>query len=108
MSKQNLEAHNMHSKVMETLNSLFVEQQKLWRRVERLEKIMEQLVYWEKIEQLEKEKAALLTEMESLKEKGEAKSHKLVNEVSVLRKEVKALKKLLKTSQKNKLDGGNS
>jgi len=49
----------------------------------------------EKIETLEKEKAGLLTEMEGLKEKGEAKANELEDEVTMLRKEVKALEKLL-------------
>lgn len=49
----------------------------------------------EKIEKLEKEKAGLLAEIESLKEKGEAKARDLQNEVTVLTKEVKALEKLL-------------
>lgn len=80
-----------------------MEQQKLWEKIEGLEKIMEQLIYWEKIEGLEREKAYLLAEIESLKEKGETKAYKLENEVTALRKEVKALKKLLETSRKNKV-----
>jgi len=54
-----------------------------------------------KIETLEKEKAGLLAEIEGLKEKGEAKAHDLENEVTVLRKEVKALEKLLNIKEKN-------
>jgi seryl-tRNA synthetase len=48
-----------------------------------------------KIETLQKEKAGLLVEIDGLKEKGEAKARELENEVSVLKKEVKALEKLL-------------
>ena len=54
-----------------------------------------------KIETLEREKAGLLAEIESLKEKGEAKAHELENEVTMLRKEVKALKTLLNAKEKN-------
>jgi len=55
----------------------------------------------EKIETLEKEKSGLLAEIESLKEKGEAKARELENEVTVLRKEVKALETLLNIKEKN-------
>ena len=48
-----------------------------------------------KIEKLEKEKAGLLAEIESLRDKGEAKACELENEVTMLRKEVKALENLL-------------
>ncbi len=48
-----------------------------------------------KIETLQKEKVGLLVEMEGLKEKGEAKARELENEVTVLKKEVKALENLL-------------
>ena len=54
-----------------------------------------------KIEMLEKEKAGLLAEIESLKEKGETKAHELENEVTMLRKEVKALETLLDIKGKN-------
>jgi len=54
-----------------------------------------------KIETLEKEKAGLLAEIDSLKEKGEAKAHELENEVTMLRKEVKALEKLLNVKEKS-------
>jgi len=54
-----------------------------------------------KIETLEKEKAGLLAEIEGLKEKGEAKAGELENEVTMLRKEVKALEKLLNVKEKN-------
>jgi len=53
-----------------------------------------------KIETLEKEKAALLAEIEGLKERGEAKARELENEVVVLRKEVKALETLLNVKEK--------
>jgi predicted nucleic acid-binding Zn-ribbon protein len=53
-----------------------------------------------KIETLEKEKAGLLAEIESLKEKGEAKAQKLENEVTMLRKEVEALETLFDTKGK--------
>jgi len=56
----------------------------------------------EKIETLEKEKAGLLADIESLKEKGEAKAHELENEVTTLRKEVKALEKLLNVKEKTR------
>lgn len=56
----------------------------------------------EKIEKLEKEKAGLLAEIESLKGKGEAKAQELENEVTTLRKEVKALEKLLNIKEKAK------
>jgi uncharacterized protein (UPF0335 family) len=56
----------------------------------------------EKIERLEKEKAGLLAEIESLKGKGEAKAQELENEVTMLRKEVKALEKLLNIKEKAK------
>lgn len=56
----------------------------------------------EKIEKLEKEKAGLLAEIESLKGKCEAKTQELENEVSILRKEVKALEKLLNIKEKAK------
>jgi len=48
-----------------------------------------------KIETLQKEKAGLLVEIDGLKEKGEAKARELENEVTVLKKEVKALENLL-------------
>jgi seryl-tRNA synthetase len=48
-----------------------------------------------RIETLQKEKAGLLVEIVGLKEKGEAKARELENEVTVLKKEVKALEKLL-------------
>lgn len=48
-----------------------------------------------KIETLQKEKAGLLVEIDGLKEKGEAKARELENEVTILRKEVKALENLL-------------
>jgi len=48
-----------------------------------------------RIETLQKEKAGLLVEITGLKEKGEAKARELENEVTVLKKEVKALEKLL-------------
>lgn len=48
-----------------------------------------------KIETLQKEKVGLLVEMEGLKEKGEAKARELENEVTILRREVKGLEKLL-------------
>ena len=54
-----------------------------------------------KIETLQKEKAGLLAEIESLKEKGEAKAHELENEVTMLRKEVKALETLFNTKGKH-------
>jgi len=54
----------------------------------------------EKIEKLEKEKSGLLAEIESLKEKGEAKARELENEVTTLRKEVKALERLLNVKEK--------
>ena len=53
-----------------------------------------------KIETLEKKKAGLLAEIESLKEKGEARARELESEVTVLRKEVKALEKLLNDKEK--------
>ena len=54
-----------------------------------------------KVETLQKEKAGLLTDIESLKGKGEAKARKLQNEVTSLRKEVKVLEKLLNIKVKN-------
>jgi len=103
MTAQDLQVtENTQRKIMEVLHSLFMEQQNLREKVERIEKIMEQLTIQEKIERLEKEKASLLAEMEGLKEKGEAKAHKLVNEVAGLRKEVGALRELLKGSRKEK------
>lgn len=54
----------------------------------------------EKIETLEKEKASLLTEIESLKQKGKAKARELENEVTMLKKEVKALETLLNVKEK--------
>jgi seryl-tRNA synthetase len=48
-----------------------------------------------RIETLQKEKAGLLVEIDGLKEKGEAKARELENEVTILKKEVKALEKLL-------------
>jgi len=54
-----------------------------------------------KIETLEKEKAGLLAEIESLKEKGEAKACELENEVTMLRKEVEALETLFDTKGKH-------
>jgi len=53
-----------------------------------------------KIEKLEKEKAGLLAEIESLKEKGEAKASELENDVTTLRREVRALEKLLNVKEK--------
>jgi predicted RNase H-like nuclease (RuvC/YqgF family) len=55
-----------------------------------------------KIEKLEKEKAGLLAEIDGLKEKGEAKAHELENEVTILRKEVKTLEKLLNAKEKTR------
>jgi uncharacterized protein YlxW (UPF0749 family) len=55
-----------------------------------------------KIETLEKEKAGLLAEIDGLKEKGEAKAHELENEVTILRKEVKTLEKLLNAKEKTR------
>jgi len=54
-----------------------------------------------KIETLEKEKAGLLAEIDGLKEKGEMKAHELENEVTTLRKEVRALERLLNVKEKN-------
>jgi predicted nuclease with TOPRIM domain len=54
-----------------------------------------------KIKALQKEKAGLLAEIENLKEKGEAKAHELENEVTILRKEVKALETLFNTKAKH-------
>jgi len=48
-----------------------------------------------RIETLQKEKVGLLVEIEGLKEKGEAKARELENEVTILRREVKGLEKLL-------------
>ncbi len=48
-----------------------------------------------KIETLQKEKVGLLVEIAGLKEKGEAKARELENEVTILRREVKGLEKLL-------------
>lgn len=48
-----------------------------------------------KIETLQKEKAGLLVEIDGLKEKGETKARELENEVTILKKEVKALENLL-------------
>lgn len=53
-----------------------------------------------KIEKLEKEKAGLLAEIENLNEKGEAKARELENEVTMLKKEVKALERLLNVKEK--------
>jgi predicted nuclease with TOPRIM domain len=55
----------------------------------------------EKIETLQKEKAALLAEMKRLNEKAEVRAHELENEVATLRKEVKALEKLLDSRSDN-------
>ena len=54
-----------------------------------------------KIETLEKEKTGLLTEIESLKEKGEAKAIELESEVTALKREVKTLEKLLNVKEKS-------
>ncbi len=54
----------------------------------------------EKIETLEKEKEGLLAEIESLKQKGKAKARELENEVTMLKKEVKALETLLNVKEK--------
>ncbi len=56
-----------------------------------------------KIETLEQEKAALLAEIESLKEKGEAKARNLEKEVVTLRREVKALETLFNTKGKHEI-----
>jgi predicted nucleic acid-binding Zn-ribbon protein len=48
-----------------------------------------------RIETLQKEKVGLLVEIEGLKEKGEAKARELEDEVTILRREVKGLEKLL-------------
>ncbi len=53
-----------------------------------------------KIETLEKEKADLLAEIESLKEKAREKARELESEVTTLRKEVKALEKLLNVKER--------
>ena len=57
-----------------------------------------------KIETLKKEKASLLSEIENLKEKGEAKARNLENEVISLRKEVKALETLFNTKGKHEIE----
>jgi len=57
-----------------------------------------------KIETLEKEKAGLLAEIESLKEKGEAKARELENEVTNLRREVKTLETLLNVKEKHEIE----
>jgi len=88
-------------KVINAINSMFREQQNLRGKVERLEKIMDQLIWWEKLESLEKEKASLLVELESLKEDGESKANELEKEVMELRKEVKRLKKVLNKTEKH-------
>ena len=54
-----------------------------------------------KMKALQKEKAGLLAEIESLKEKGGAKARELENEVTILRKEVRALETLLNTKAKH-------
>jgi cell division protein FtsB len=54
-----------------------------------------------KIETLEKEKTGLLAEIENLKEKGEAKALELESEVTVLKREVKTLEKLLNVKEKS-------
>ena len=73
--------------------------------LEKLEKEFTQLHknLIKKIETLEQEKAALLAEIESLKEKGEAKARNLEKEVITLRKEVKALETLFNTKGKHEI-----
>jgi uncharacterized protein (UPF0335 family) len=73
--------------------------------LEKLEKEFTQLHrnLIKKIETLEQEKAALLVEIESLKEKGEAKARNLEKEVISLRKEVKALETLFNTKGKHEI-----
>lgn len=68
--------------------------------VEKRARELKARVCGKKIETLEKEKAGLLTEIESLKEKGEARARELENEVTVLRKEVKALETFLNVKEK--------
>jgi chromosome segregation ATPase len=103
MTAENLQAlEDPQRKIMKLLNSLFLEQQNLHERIEKVEKITEKLVFWEKIEKLEREKVDLLAEIESLKEKGESKTQELESEVTALRKEVKELENLLKISPKDK------
>jgi hypothetical protein len=103
MTAQDLRVtENSQKKIMEVLHSLFKGQQELREKVERMEEIMDQLIIHEKIENLEKEKASLLAEMKGLKEKGEVRADKLVNEVADLKEEVEALRKLLRASQEKK------
>lgn len=78
------------------------------QKLQALEKIEKELTQLhknliKKIETLEKEKAALLAEIESLKEKGEAKARNLEKEVVLLRKEVKALETLFNTKGKHEI-----
>ena len=73
--------------------------------LEKLEKEFTQLHknLIKKIETLEQEKAALLEEIESLKEKGEAKARNLEKEVITLRKEVKALETIFNIKGKHEI-----
>jgi len=52
-----------------------------------------------KIEALEGERAGLLAETKDLRKMAEARASKLKSEVTTLRKEVKALKELLKVRE---------
>jgi len=55
-----------------------------------------------KIETLEREKADLLVEIEGLKKMAQDRASKLEMEVTTLRKEVKALEKLLNVKEKTR------
>jgi len=55
-----------------------------------------------KIETLEREKADLLAEIEGLKKMAQDRASKLEMEVTTLRKEVKALEKLLNVKEKTR------
>lgn len=57
---------------------------------------------WKRIETLKKEKEGLLTELENLEKMAEAKASELENEVTTLRREVKALETLLDVKESNK------
>jgi len=96
MHTQKLESiSEIQRKIMAFIHDLFKENQELYAKVEKIEDTLEKMLIWEKIEKLKTEKANLLAEIKSIEEQGEFTAQNLENEVTSLKKEVKALKKLL-------------
>ena len=99
MSTQKLESiSEIQRKIMVFIHDIFKENEELHSKIEKIEDTLEKMLIFEKIEMLKTEKAGLLAEIKSIGEQGEFMANNLENEVVSLKKEVKELKKLLKTS----------